>query len=113
MRPKKSGLRRFAVTLEYDGASFAGFQLQSNAHTVQLAVEDYSVSFMQSLSLLAPVRKRAAEKRQMGPPKREFLAIAEVVPNVAARTSRLHAGIHDLEEILPPRASIPSGRVLA
>lgn len=35
----KNALRRFAVTLEYDGAAFSGFQLQSNARTVQAALE--------------------------------------------------------------------------
>ncbi|MBN1596154.1 tRNA pseudouridine(38-40) synthase TruA [candidate division FCPU426 bacterium] len=32
--------KRYALTLEYDGAAFAGFQLQKNAHTVQAALEE-------------------------------------------------------------------------
>lgn len=39
MTKGKRVLRRFAVTLEYDGAAFAGWQLQSNAHTAQAALE--------------------------------------------------------------------------
>lgn len=37
--PPVHTVRRFAVTLEYDGAAFAGFQLQANADTVQAALE--------------------------------------------------------------------------
>lgn len=36
---RRSTLRRFAVTLEYDGSAFAGWQYQENAPTVQAALE--------------------------------------------------------------------------
>ncbi len=39
MAKAKHALRRFAVMLEYDGAAFAGWQLQSNARTDQAALE--------------------------------------------------------------------------
>jgi tRNA pseudouridine38-40 synthase len=35
----RPALRRFAVTLEYDGASYGGWQFQENAPTVQAALE--------------------------------------------------------------------------
>jgi tRNA pseudouridine38-40 synthase len=46
-------LKRYAVTLEYDGTAFSGWQLQENAPTVQAALE-------------AAVEKRFHEKRRAG-----------------------------------------------
>ncbi len=40
MPVKKSAVNRYALTLEYNGPAFAGFQLQSNAYTVQQALEE-------------------------------------------------------------------------
>ena len=39
MKQKSSSLTRYAITLEYDGSAFAGFQLQKKDFTVQAALE--------------------------------------------------------------------------
>jgi tRNA pseudouridine38-40 synthase len=49
----KKNLTRYALTLEYDGAAFSGWQFQDNAPTVQAALE-------------AAVEKRFKEKRRAG-----------------------------------------------
>jgi tRNA pseudouridine38-40 synthase len=97
-RIQPPALRRFAVTLEYDGAAFAGFQLQSNADTVQAALE-------------RAVRQLFGETRRVA---------------AASRTdSGVHArgqvAVFDLRHPLPPRrltaalnsALPPAARVVA
>jgi tRNA pseudouridine38-40 synthase len=39
MKPKPTTLTRYAITVEYDGSAFSGFQLQKKDFTVQAALE--------------------------------------------------------------------------
>lgn len=92
--------RRFAVTLEYDGAAFAGFQLQPNADTVQAALE-------RSLKrLFGEIRRVAAASRtDSGVHSRGQVAVFDLAHRIPPQ--RLLAA---LNSALPPAVRVVASR---
>ncbi|MEW6516560.1 MAG: tRNA pseudouridine(38-40) synthase TruA [candidate division FCPU426 bacterium] len=92
--------RRFAVTLEYDGAAFAGFQLQPNAETVQAVLE-------RALKRLFKEERRVAgaSRTDSGVHARGQVAVFELAH--ALPPARLTAA---LNSALPPAARVVACR---
>lgn len=101
--PLRSTLRRFALTLEYDGAAFAGWQYQENAPTVQAALE-------------AAIGRLFRERRRVGGASRTDAgvhALGQVAVFDLAHPLPAARLVAALNSVLPPSIRVLSARTVA